>query len=290
MNITLDLTKKLIATQFPEYEGLTVTEVEKQGHDNRTYRIGKELLIRMPIDHNYALKVPIENEILPELAKNLSIPIPKPIKMGAPTDYYPYHFSIYEWIEGTSLNHSSLNEPEINKLAIDLALFLNDLRKTSITQKVKPGQHNWWRGAHPSVYDRDTHQQIDKLKTYIDHKQALSLWNKACKTKWDKAPVWIHGDYAPGNILIKNGKLNGVIDFGCTAQGDPACDLTIAWTYFSGKSRDAFIEIINLDENTWLRARAWALWKATFELCNNQNINSGYSLIQKQLIHDLLTI
>ena len=91
-----ELTKKLIATQFPEYAGLNITEVDQQGHDNRTYRIGNDMLIRMPTAESYALKVPKEQELLPKLAKHLSVAIPAPIKMGKPSENYPYPFSIYK--------------------------------------------------------------------------------------------------------------------------------------------------------------------------------------------------
>ena len=80
--ITIELAKKLIATQFPEYTNLPVDEIEEQGHDNRTYRLGKDMLIRMPTAEPYALKVAKEQELLPQLARYLNVAIPTPIKMG----------------------------------------------------------------------------------------------------------------------------------------------------------------------------------------------------------------
>lgn len=110
----------------------------------------------------------------------------------------------------------------------------------------------------------------------------------ACKTKWDKPPVWIHGDFAIGNMLLKNSKLSAIIDFGGVALGDPACDLVIAWTFLNGKARDIFIQEMDLDEDTWLRAKAWALWKATFELCQIADKNSPEALMQKRIIEDVI--
>ena len=101
---TLDLARKLIAEQFPEYASLPIVDVEKQGHDNRTYRLGDDMLIRMPTAAGYALKVPKEQELLPKLAKRLSVSIPAPIKMGNPSTDYPYPFSIYKWLSGKSIN------------------------------------------------------------------------------------------------------------------------------------------------------------------------------------------
>ena len=101
---TLDLARNLIAEQFPEFSDLPITDVEKQGHDNRTYRLGEHMLIRMPTAADYALKVPKEQELLPQLAKRLSVSIPAPIKMGKPSADYPYPFSIYKWLPGKSVS------------------------------------------------------------------------------------------------------------------------------------------------------------------------------------------
>jgi aminoglycoside phosphotransferase (APT) family kinase protein len=103
-----------------------------------------------------------------------------------------------------------------------------------------------------------------------------------------KAPIWIHGDFAIGNILMDGGKLSAVIDFGGAAVGDPACDLVIAWTYLSGKAREIFISEMNMDPDILLCARAWALWKATFELCQIVDKNSPEALIQKRIIEDVI--
>lgn len=287
-NITAELAKKLINSQFPEYADLTVTEVELQGHDNRTYRIGDDMLIRMPTAESYALKVPIEQELLPKLAKHLSVAIPAPIKMGKPSEDYPYAFSIYKWLDGSSANHVTLDEQLLENLAFELATFLKELQVITDVEGPSPGQHNWYRGDHLSVYDSGAREQIAKLADIIDGSSALELWERACATKWNKEPIWIHGDFAASNILIKDNKLSGVIDFGGAAMGDPASDLVIAWTYLKGKARDIFVSAMGLDDDTWLRAKAWALWKATFELCNIEDKNSPEALLQKRIIYEVI--
>jgi aminoglycoside phosphotransferase (APT) family kinase protein len=285
---TLDLARKLIAEQFPEYSHLQITDVEKQGHDNRTYRLGEHMLIRMPTAADYALKVPKEQEMLPQLAKRLSVSIPAPIKMGKPSTDYPYPFSIYKWLPGKSINLLTLTEQEKEQLAFDMAKFLKELQAITDTSGPGPGQHNWWRGDHVSVYDKGAREQIAELVEIINASKALALWGQACATKWNKAPIWIHGDFAIGNILMDGGKLSAVIDFGGAAVGDPACDLVIAWTYLSGKSRETFISKMDMAPDTWLRARAWALWKATFELCQIVDKNSSDALLQKTIISNIL--
>lgn len=285
---TLELARKLIVEQFPEYSHLPVTNVERQGHDNRTFRIGKCMLIRMPTAESYALKVPKEQELLPKLAKHLSINIPVPIKIGSPSTDYPYSFSIYKWLPGKSLNLLSLTEGVKERLAFDLAKFLKELQAITDVPGPGPGRHNWWRGDHVSVYDEGAREQITKLAPIIDSNKVLDLWERACSTLWNKTPVWIHGDFAAGNILLDNGKLSAVIDFGGTAIGDPACDLVISWTYLSRRARDIFMEKIGLDEHTWLRARAWTLWKATFELCQIEDENSHEAKVQKGIIDNVV--
>ena len=108
------------------------------------------------------------------------------------------------------------------------------------------------------------------------------------KTKRNKIPVWIHGDFAFGNFLIKVGKLSGVIDFGGMAIGDPASDLVIAWTFLKEKSREIFKQAMDLDSDTWLRSRGWALWKATFDLCEIEDKNTPEADTQKRIIKDVL--
>jgi aminoglycoside phosphotransferase (APT) family kinase protein len=287
-DITPDLARKIIAEQFPEYAHLPVVSVEKQGHDNRTYRLGDDMLIRMPTAKEYALKVSKEQELLPILAPYLNISIPVPIKMGVPSKDYPYQFSIYKWLEGTSINLLSLDNKAMERLAFDLAKFLKDLQNITDVNGPKPGQHNWWRGDHISVYDQGARRQIAELADVIDSDKAMNLWERACATKWNKPPIWIHGDLAIGNMLIKDDKLSAIIDFGGMAVGDPACDLVIAWTYFKGKARDLFIQEMGSDEDTWLRGRGWALWKATFELCQIENKDSPDGLAQKRIIDEVM--
>ncbi len=285
---TLDLARNLIAEQFPEYADLPITDVEKQGHDNRTYRLGEHMLIRMPTTANYALKVPKEQELLPQLAKRLSASIPAPIKMGKPSADYPYPFSIYKWLSGKSINLLTLIAQEKEQLAFDLAKFLKELQAITDVEGPEPGQHNWWRGDHVTVYDKGAREQIAELAEIIDASKALVLWEQACATRWNKAPIWIHGDFAIGNILMDGGKLSAVIDFGGAAVGDPACDLVIAWTYLSGKARKIFISKMDIAPDTWLRARAWALWKATFELCQIADKNSAEAQVQKKIIDEVM--
>ncbi|MBI2791156.1 MAG: aminoglycoside phosphotransferase family protein [Gammaproteobacteria bacterium] len=290
LDITPGLACKLIAEQFPEYAHLPITSVEKQGHDNRTYKLGKELLIRMPTAESYALKVPKEQALLPKLAPHLTVNIPVPIKMGNASKDYPYPFSIYKWLPGTSINLLVLEDDCLEKLAFDLAKFLKELQNIHDVDGPSPGQHNWWRGDHVSVYDKGAREQVASLTGIIDSDKAMRLWEQACKTRWSNTPVWVHGDFAIGNMLLQDDKLSAIIDFGGIALGDPACDLVIAWTFLKDNARDIFIREMGLDGDTWFRARGWALWKATFELCQIEDKNSPDAYMQKRIIEEVLKV
>lgn len=285
--ITLKLARDLIVAQFPAYAHLPLTSVKQQGHDHGTYRLGDALLMRLPVESCYALKVPLEQALLPKLAPHLSVQIPAPVNRGEPSDIYPHAFSIYQWREGDSLNFLTLSASEMDQLAVDLARFLKELQAIKDVEGPAPGPHNWWRGESVRVYDQDARAQIKRLDGLVHTEKALHLWDQACATSWTQPPLWLHGDMAVGNILLQKGKLSAVIDFGGMAVGDPACDLVMAWTYFSGPSRHIFMQEMNLDKDTWLRSQAWALWKSTFELCQMKDHESPFGQVHKRILQEL---
>jgi aminoglycoside phosphotransferase (APT) family kinase protein len=269
--ITVDLAEKLIAQQFPHWSSLIITPVEKSGWDNRTFHLGTKLLIRMPSSAEYALQVTKEQKWLPKLAPYLSVPIPKPLAQGNPTKDYPWGWSVYEWIDGESASISRIDHLEI--FAADLAQILMQLQKIDPSYGPLPGAHNFYRGAHLSVYDNETKIAINQLRDFIDVGLISAIWEKAISSSWHKPPVWIHGDFSASNILIKHGRLAAIIDFGCMGIGDPACDLVISWTFLTKESRNVFKELLDLDEDTWARARGWALWKSLITLVRFKDYN-----------------
>jgi aminoglycoside phosphotransferase (APT) family kinase protein len=129
-----------------------------------------------------------------------------------------------------------------------------------------PGKHNFFRGGPLSTYDVETRDAIGALYNEIDTHSATELWEASLAATWNGSPVWIHGDVSASNLLVADGRLSAVIDFGCSGVGDPACDLTIAWTLFCGESRETFRGRLPLDDATWARGRGWTLWKALITL------------------------
>ena len=288
MEIPVQIAIELISSQFSEYAHLPIQSVEPNGWDNRTFRLGNQLSIRLSSAQRYAEKVPIEQKWLPKLAAKLSIPIPKPIAIGKPAENYPWNWSIYGWLDGQSANVSIIDDLSLEKIAEQLAKFLNELQAIDTSDGPLPGKHNFYRGSSPIVYDVETRSAIDVLEDYIDAERATAVWEVAIRSKWDKKPVWIHGDFSAGNILIKGKSLVGIIDFGGMAIGDPSCDLVIAWTFLKEKSRDKFRSILQLDKDTWNRAKGWALWKALITLEALDDKTSLKAQEQQLIIEDIL--
>ena len=288
IEVPIEVARRLIEEQFTEYSHLEIKPVEFSGWDNATFHLGDEMLIRLPRGEAYALKVPKEHSLITKLGKQLLIPIPKPVAMGRPSKDYPWNWSIYKYLEGESANSIELSDADLENIAYELANFLNELHKIDTKGTPFPGLHNYWRGEHFTVYECGALKYFKDLRDIINSDKVIKLWEKAAATKWEKPPVWIHGDLAPENFLIKDGSLSAVIDFGGCSIGDPACDLVIAFTFFKGKSREIFKKQVNLDENTWLRAKAWALWKAGFELTHIEDKSSSKAIEQIRIINEVL--
>ena len=254
------LVRSLVTTQFPQWKDLRVSLVARQGWDNRTFHLGENLLVRLPSAVSYAQQMKKEHRWLPILAPLLPLAIPVPVVMAKPGNGYPWKWSIYRWLMGESADQAQI----INKgdFAKKLAEFLSVLQNIDPKNGPQPGLHNFHRGASLSIYDRQTRKAISLLKGKIDALAATALWQSALATRWQRQPVWVHGDISLGNLLLHEGELSAVIDFGGLAVGDPACDLAIAWTFFKDESRALFRSMLDLDAQTWARGRAWALWKA----------------------------
>ena len=286
--IDAPLVATLVAEQFPQWQHLPIKEVVPNGWDNRTFRLGNEMLVRLPSRQEYAAQVAKEQKWLPLLAPHFSLPIPEPIATGQPCQEFTWHWSIYRWLPGTSANMLPREELDLHNIATQLGTFLNQLHAIDSTQGPEPGSHNYHRGAHPSFYNEQTTGLIDTMLNGDDKKQAHKVWQKALTSTWQQPPVWIHGDLYPSNILCLNGRLSAVIDFGCMGVGDPACDLVAAWVLLDTKSTEQLKSMIDLDQGTWDRARGWALWKALIQLKTVAARDTNDADEQKRIIQTIL--
>ncbi len=259
--IDKSLVARLLSAQFPYWAGLAIRPAEPQGHDNRTFRLGEALSVRLPSAERYVAQVEKEQAWLPALAPHLPLPIPAPVARGAPGEGYPFKWSINHWIQGETARTARIADRV--RFGVDAAAFLRALHRIDPAGGPSPGPHCFWRGGPLTVYDSRVREDIVALGDTVDGGAATEVWEAALAATWCGAAVWFQGDMVANNLLVgEDGRLCAVIDFGCSGVGDPACDLTLAWTFLDGEARDAFRDAIALDGATWARARGWALWKA----------------------------
>jgi aminoglycoside phosphotransferase (APT) family kinase protein len=287
ISIDVNLVRRLIAEQFPEWVGFSVRPVKFSGWDNRTFHLGDDMTVRLPSAARYSQQAESEYLWLPKLAPLLPLPISTPLALSVPSETFPWHWSVCKWIEGESATVENI--ADLRQFATALAQFLVAFQKIDITGGPVAGPRNLYRGGSLTVYDGEVRKAVAVLGSEIDVEAVIAVWEVALAAKWRNPPVWFHGDVSAGNLLVKDGRLSAVIDFGCFGVGDPACDLSIAWTLFEGESREAFRIALCADEATWARGRGWTLWKALIKLAKHSPVNlfeEARSL--KQIIDDIL--
>jgi len=286
VEIDTPLVQRLIASQFPQWATLPISRVEPNGWDNRTFRLGADMSVRLPSAQGYAAQVEKEHRWLHTLAPHLPLAIPTPLELGVPDAGFPWGWCVNRWIEGQTVDLTDKdNLPEI---ALALADFLNALYRVPTADGPPAGEHNHFRGGPLVTYDDETRLAIAALDGTIDPVAATEMWDAALGSTWRSPPVWVHGDISASNMLVRDGRLVAVIDFGICGVGDPACDLVIAWTFFFGESREAFRDGLSLDEDTWARARGWALWKALITLAGAGGTNPAHAATAARVLDDLL--
>lgn len=280
------LVKRLLAAQFPQWAELPVRPVAVDGWDNRTYRLGDDMTVRLPTAEGYTPAVEKEHRWLPVLAPELPVPIPVPLGIGKPAEGYPYPWSIRRWLHGDTANPDRIDD--LATFAVDVAQFLLALQAIDASGGPKAGAHSFYRGDLLTHYDAETRECLAKLEGYIDTAKARAVWEAALAARFDGPPVWFHGDIAHGNLLVENGRLVAVIDFGTSGVGDPSCDLVISWTMFSGDSREAFRKTVALDSGTWARARGWAIWKPMLVMSGNLDGDQAQVELNRHVINEVI--
>jgi len=247
-----------VAKRFPHWSGLTVTRVASAGTDNALFRLGDNLVVRMPRREKCGAQIIKDAQFLPRLAPHLPLAIPKPLAQAEPCADCPWPWAVYAWLPGEMARADTLGDPIA--AADALAAFICALRAIEATGAPSPSVENFGRGAPLATRDKWVRAAIVALGADIDAAACLRVWDDACAAPvYSGAPVWLHGDLQAGNLLTRDGRLAAVIDFGGLAAADPACDLMPAWTLFDGPARARFRAAIGADEGEWRRARGWAL-------------------------------
>lgn len=236
------LVQRSIAKRFPEWAELPLHEVEPAGTDNRLFRIGDELVARMPVHESSVSALRNEARWLPRLGPELPVLVPELVALVEP-DAFPFPWAVYGWIDGVPAESCSADE---------LASFLGAMRAIDTADAPTAS-----RGA--PLASRDS----TRVRAAVAEVGALELWEAALAAPaWDGPPVWIHTDLDFRNLLARDGRLHAVLDWGGTGVGDPACDIGAAWKVLEAAERSRFRELLEIDDATWERARGWVVSQA----------------------------
>ncbi|MGG5258283.1 aminoglycoside phosphotransferase family protein [Phycicoccus avicenniae] len=260
-DITTQLVTRLVREQFPQWGDLAVEPVPRQGWDNRTFRLGDEMTVRLPSAPGYVPGVRREEASLALLDGRLPVRLPRVLARGEPSPAFDRPWSVRRWIPGTTLGDATV--PDRIRVARRLGETLGAMHAAPTDGGPWAGAASFHRGCHPSAYADEVQEYLEEPGCPIDPGLGREIWHDAMTSAWTRPGVWVHGDLAPGNVLVDDeGDLTALIDLGQSGIGDPACDLVIAWTWCDADARRALPDAVGLDVATWRRARGWALWKA----------------------------
>lgn len=287
-NIDKNLVNSLLKKQFPEFENLEIIALDYSSVDNKIFRLGDEYLIRLPSAKKYSFQSEKEQKFLSKIADFVTIKVPELVRAGKKSDIYPSNFSIFKWIDGETAKNIQQENKE--QFAFDLANILLEFQKINIENFPCSDQKNFYRGGDLNNYNQEFLYSLNHVKDLINYNNAQEIWNLALNSKFSHKNQFVHGDLSGDNILIKNEKLEAIIDFGLMCQGDPACDLVIYWKFFDKKSREIFKNRLNFNEETWNRARGWCLWKSVITLDKIKDKKPKEAKDEILLIRDILSM
>jgi len=282
IDIGVDLVRRLLGAQFPEWAGLHIEPFPSAGTVNALHRLGDQMAVRLPRLESGVADVEREHYWLPRLAPLLPVPIPLPLGKGTPTADYPWPWSVFRWLDGENPTEGQLINPDA--LATDLAEFVTAVRRIDL-----PDGPAAYRGGPLTSLDGSTRTSIAQLAGLVDTEGVTAAWDSAMRAPdWDGPPVWLHADLMPGNLLTLDGRLSAVIDFGTLGVGDPACDLIPAWNLLPAGAREIFRAALQVDDATWVRGRGRALSMALIQLPYYQHTNPVMANNARYVIQEVL--
>ena len=253
VEIDAALVRGLVDAQFPQWAGLPLAASAAVGWDNVIYRLGDELVVRLPRRRVAVALIENEQRWLPQLAPLLPVPVPVPVAVGEPSDEYPWPWTVSTWLPGEMAAVASIDDPRA------VATALGDFVAALHTPAPDDSPQSLFRGMPLPARDPLLHEHLARVGG-IDADAVRRVWDDAmAAAPWPGPEVWLHGDLHPANLLVHQGRLSGVIDFGDLCRGDPATDLLAGWMLFSTEDRDEFRRAARVDDDTWARGRGWAL-------------------------------
>ena len=253
----VDLVRRLVASQFPEWADEAVEPHDSAGSSNWIFLLGPDKYVRLRRRPAEPSKVLGEQAWLGRLALELPVRIPHVLGRGEPGEGYPLPWTVLDWLPGESAATGRI-DPE--GLADDLAGFVGAMRALDATDGPPPGPDNNWRGVELAARDDSMRRALARCDELLDVDAVTARWERSLAApRWEGPPTFVHGDLMAGNVLVDGGRLAAVIDFGCLAIGDPAVDLMAGWALFGPEARARFREALGVDDAAWERGAGWAL-------------------------------
>lgn len=249
-----DLVRRLLAAQFPKWADLPIERFPSGGTVNAIYRLGDDMCVRLPLTEAWAWHLETEAKWLPRLGPHVPVDVPDVLARGIPADGYPFAWSVFRWLDGETWTLDGLRDER--EAAGDLASFITALHQIDTVGGQRPRRAS---KIPLPAYDEWIRGCIEGARDMVDFDAMTAAWELALQAPdFDGAPVWVHSDLLPGNVLVSGGRMSAVIDWGSAHVGDPARDMTAAWTLFTRVGRDLLRSMLNVDDATWVRARGWA--------------------------------
>jgi aminoglycoside phosphotransferase (APT) family kinase protein len=279
--VDASLVRTLLADQYPRWADLPLRPVTSWGTDNALFRLGDDMVVRLPIHEASTHDLSREERWVPFVASTLPVRVPMRLARGEPAHAYPFHWCVWQWIEGANPVAGQLADP--HHAARELARVVRGLHAIEPSGGPPAG-----RGVPLTDADRDgrTREAIAQLRGIIDVDLVGAAWEAALRVPaWTSAPVWVHGDLTPGNLIYVAERLVAVLDWSGVGIGDPACDLLPAWNLLPAEARPTFREALDVDDATWERGRGWALSTAVIALPYYLNTNAGMvAMAERKLV------
>ncbi|WP_344655457.1 aminoglycoside phosphotransferase family protein [Catenulispora subtropica] len=259
--VTVETVRELVDGQFPDWRGLAVRRVDASGTVNAIFRIGDELTARFPLVPDEAGKVRrhlrAEADAGAELAAHTRFPTPVPVALGEPGAGYPMPWSVQTWLSGVVADD---DDPGTSTaFAEDLAEFIRDVRAIDTRGRTFSGRG---RGGDLRAHDEWLATCFERSEGLLDVPRLRGMWAVMRELPQHSADVMTHGDLIPGNVLVADGRLAGVLDVGGLGAADPALDLVAAWHLLEDAPRLRMREKLGCDDLEWERGRAWAFAQA----------------------------
>ncbi len=270
---------------MPQWSDLPTQRLDTSGTVNWTYRLGDDKVIRLPRTPDFGAGPIRESQWMPVLAPRVPLTVPTYLALGSPTDEYPSHWSVLEWVEGEAANHQNLSD--LHDAALALGAFVGAMREVPTEGAPEGGNY---RAFGLEQVDKDFRQWVAQQPDDIERDPLMAVWEKCIAVgEWTDGPAWLHSDLRGDNLIASHGELVAVIDWeGCTV-GDPSADCLAAWWLFDADSRETFRTATGARRSDWMRAKGWALHMAVAAIPYYTHSNPQFASQARAALHQILT-